>query len=107
MCSVGIMKSRILEQDSSTGFTKENVLYTVILIYPRRECIIIMLSLRVRWDSSVGIATGCRLEGRSSVSNKRKRFFSRPQRPDQLWGPPSLLFNGYRRLFPVGKVVGE
>jgi hypothetical protein len=23
-------------------------------------------------------------------------------RPDRLWGPPSLLFNGYRRLFPRG-----
>jgi hypothetical protein len=26
-------------------------------------------------------------------------FFSSPPRPDRLWGPPSLLFNGYQGLF--------
>jgi hypothetical protein len=24
-------------------------------------------------------------------------------RPDRLWGPPSLLYSGYRRAFPGGK----
>jgi hypothetical protein len=27
-------------------------------------------------------------------------FFSSPQRPDRLWGPPSLLYNGYRKFIP-------
>ena len=27
-----------------------------------------------------------------------KRFIPSPQRPDLRWGPPSLLFNGYRRV---------
>jgi hypothetical protein len=27
-------------------------------------------------------------------------FFSSPPRPDQLWGPSSLLFNMYQGLFP-------
>ena len=31
-----------------------------------------------------------------------KRFFNSPKRPDRLWGPPSLLFNGYRGSFPKG-----
>ena len=26
-------------------------------------------------------------------------------RPDRPWGPPSLLYNGYR-IFPRGKVAG-
>jgi hypothetical protein len=35
-----------------------------------------------------------------------KRFFSSPQRPDLLWGPPSLLSNGYRGLLLGGKEAG-
>jgi hypothetical protein len=30
------------------------------------------------------------------------RIFSSPRRPDRLSGPPSLLSNGYRWLFPRG-----
>ena len=48
--------------------------------------------------SSVGIATtGWTVRDRIPVGT---RFFTRPNRP---WGPPSLLYNGYR-VFPGGKV---
>jgi hypothetical protein len=50
-------------------------------------------------DSSVGIATGYKLEGRAVGVRVPvgARFFTSPRRPDRLWGPP-LLSNGYRGL---------
>ena len=50
-------------------------------------------------DSSVGIATGYGLEGPGSNPGGGEIFRNSPDRP---WGPPSLLYNGYR-VFPVGK----
>ena len=50
-------------------------------------------------DSSVGIATGYGLDGPGSNPGVVKIFRNFPDRP---WGPPSLLYNGYR-VFPGGK----
>jgi hypothetical protein len=47
------------------------------------------------WDSSVNIVTGYGVGDRSSILY--------PLRPDRLWGPPSLLYDGYRGSFPGGK----
>jgi hypothetical protein len=33
-------------------------------------------------------------------------FYTVLLRPDRLWGPPNLLYNGYRELFPGGKAAG-
>jgi hypothetical protein len=55
--------------------------------------------------SSVGIATGYGLGG-PGIEIKKSRlgcdFRTLPGRP---WGPPSLLYNGYR-VFPGGKAAG-
>jgi hypothetical protein len=52
---------------------------------------------------SVSIVTGYGLGGQGSIPNRGRGFFLCPLRPDLLWGPPSLLYNGYGGLFPGGK----
>jgi hypothetical protein len=52
-------------------------------------------------DSSVGIALGYGLEDRGSRVRFPAggwEFFSSPPRQERLWGPPSLLSNGYQGL---------
>jgi hypothetical protein len=41
------------------------------------------------------------MNGRPSPGGGWEFFFS-PPCPDRLWGPPSLLSNGYQELFPWG-----
>ena len=50
--------------------------------------------------SSVGIATGYRLDGPGSNPDGGEIFRTCPDRP---WGPPRLPYKGYR-VFPGGKV---
>jgi hypothetical protein len=52
--------------------------------------------------SSVGIATAYGLDGPVIGSRWGQVFFR--TRPDRPWGPPSLLYNGYR-VFPGGKAA--
>jgi hypothetical protein len=53
--------------------------------------------------SSVSIATGYGLDGTGIDSRWGRDFFTRPVRP---WGPPRLLYNGYR-VFPGVKRAGR
>jgi hypothetical protein len=39
------------------------------------------------------------LDGRGTISGREKIFSSSSQRPDRLWGPPSLLFSRYEGFF--------
>jgi hypothetical protein len=53
-------------------------------------------------NSSVGIVTGYRMDGPGIESRWGEIFCTCPDRP---WGPPSLLYNGYR-VFLRGKAAG-
>jgi hypothetical protein len=44
-----------------------------------------------KWGSSVGIATGYRLDSRGMIPSMVKGFLSSPLHADQLWGTPSLV----------------
>jgi len=54
------------------------------------------------WDSEVGIATGYGLDGPGIESRWESEIIR--TRPDRPWGPPGILYNGYR-VFPGGKVA--
>jgi hypothetical protein len=54
-------------------------------------------------DSSVGIATGYWLNNRKDGFRVQAAIiFSSPRRPNWLWRPSSLQFNGYRSLLLKG-----
>jgi hypothetical protein len=55
--------------------------------------------------STVSIVTGCGLDdpGIGVRVPVRSRIVSHTQRPDELWGSPSLLPDAYSRLFSEGK----
>jgi hypothetical protein len=55
-------------------------------------------------DSVVGIPTGYGLDDREVGVRVPvgARIFSSPLSPDRLWGPPNVLSDGYRELFPRG-----
>jgi hypothetical protein len=50
--------------------------------------------------SSVSIVSDYGLDDRHSILDRGGGFFLSPLLPDRLWGPPSLLYNGYRWSFP-------
>jgi hypothetical protein len=80
---------------------REQILKIIIIIV----VIIIIIGSR---DSTVGIASGYGLDGRGVGVRVLvvARFFSSSRRPNWFWGPPSLLYNGYRCFFPGGKTAG-
>ena len=75
-----------LKRDSSTIYTVQNLCLIYVLGGP---------------GSVVGIATAYGLDAPGIESRWGEIFRTSPDRP---WGPPSLLYNGYR-VFPGGKVL--
>jgi hypothetical protein len=62
---------------------------------------------KISRDSVVSIVNGYGLDDRrvGVLVSVGSRIFSSPHRPDRLWVPASLLSNGNRVLFPVGKAA--
>jgi hypothetical protein len=64
------------------------IIKTSILITQRRDTSVVIVT-GYGWTAGVRFLSG-------------SRFFSSSQRPDRIWGTPSILSNVYRRLFPRG-----
>jgi hypothetical protein len=68
------------------------------------RCSRVSVGTNVGRDNILGIATRYPLD-RPEIKIPAKTRYS-PKRPDGSWGPPSLLYNGYRVSFPGGKAAG-
>jgi hypothetical protein len=71
-------------------------------LYKQKQDSIFDEAIHYFLSSAVGIATDYGLDdpGLGVRVPVEARIFTSPCRPDRLWGPPSLLFNGYREPFP-------
>jgi hypothetical protein len=72
----------------------------VVLLVACSISVYALLSIIPLPESSNVTAKACGLGDRDSIPGRGKRFSSIPKSPERLWGPHSLLFNEYRRLFP-------
>jgi hypothetical protein len=74
------------------------------LLHPGSPVCLISLLITYFIYMRVGIATGYGLDDQG-VGDRipvGARIFTSLRRSDRIWGPPSLLFNRYRGIFPRG-----
>jgi hypothetical protein len=81
---------------------QRSINYLVYPIYIYIYIYIYIVCVCVEPGSSVSIVSDYGLDDRGSIPDRGRGFLLYPLRPDRLWGPPSLLYNGYRGSFPLG-----
>jgi hypothetical protein len=64
------------------------------------------MNLTGSWNSSVGMKTVTGWKAKVRFPSEARDVYS-PQRPDNLWRNPGLLFDAYRWSFAVDKVAGQ
>jgi hypothetical protein len=70
---------------------------TILIPKFRSKAVKALLNFVLSLDSSVHIVTGYGLDDPGFIP-ENATFFSSPQLPDRLWGPPSLLSERYFSL---------
>jgi hypothetical protein len=97
----GSWKKKTASRAWQTRLHNSDIMYVCCVLELSIPCCTIRSGSR---DSAVGKATGYGLYDRGVGVRVavRSRIFSSPRRSDRFWGPPSLLSNGYRGVFPGG-----
>ena len=104
-CAYDTFSSSPLVSTCSQSQLSEQYLYKERLSRWHQAMIVLTCTCSgVGRDSVVGIATRYGLEVRGSNPGGGEIFRSRPDWP---WGPPSLLYNGYKVSFPGVKRPGR
>jgi hypothetical protein len=79
-----------------------HIVFKTVVLHPSYASIAIRYAFILqKTGMAVSTAKGYGLEHLDSISDSAK-FYPSPRRPCLTWGPPSLLFKEYRRLFAWG-----
>jgi hypothetical protein len=58
------------------------------------------------WTKIAQFVTGCGLDDHSFILGRGREYFPSPPCPERLWGPPTLLLDGYwEGLYPQDRMV--